>query len=259
MDIYFEDQGPRSGLPVVLIHGFPFDHSMWEPQVQALKDRYRVVVYDVRGLGRTPAGAAPPSMEGFVDDLLILLDLLGLPAAVLCGLSMGGYIALQAALRVPRRIQGLVLADTRSQADTEQGRRNRLDAIKGIEADGLQPFAEESLRKVFAPGTLARGLPCVDAIRRTILKSDPRGVCFASRAIMSRADTTALLPRIAAPALVLCGEHDGLTPPAVGEDMARAIPGGRFARVPDAGHLSSIENPRAFNRELLGFLNSLPQ
>jgi len=259
MATYFKDQGPRSGLPVVLIHGYPFDHSMWEPQVHALKDRYRVVTYDVRGLGRSPAGGAPPSMEGLVDDLLILLDLLGIPAAVLCGLSMGGYIALRAAERAPRRILGLVLADTRSEADTEQGRQGRLANIRQIEEEGLARVAEESLKKVFAPGTLARNAPCVDLIRRTILKNDPGGVCSAARAIMSRADTTPVLVKIAVPSLVLCGEHDGLTPPAVGRAMADAIPGARFALVPDAGHLSSLENPAAFNKHLLDFLSGLSQ
>lgn len=257
MDAFFQDQGPRGGLPIVLIHGYPFDHSMWEPQVQALKDRYRVVTYDVRGLGRSPAGGVPPSMEGLVDDLLILLDRLGIPAAVLCGLSMGGYIALRAAERAPRRMLGLVLADTRSEADTEQGRQSRLAVIKGIEENGLRLFAEDFLKKVFTPGTLARNAPCVDLIRRTILSNDPEGVCFASRAIMSRTDTTPVLANIAVPSLVLCGEHDSLTPPVVGRAMADAIPGARFALIPDAGHLSSLENPKAFNQHLLDFLSGL--
>lgn len=259
MDAFFLDQGPRSGLPVVLIHGFPFDHSMWEPQVQALKDRYRVVTYDARGLGRTPLLETPGTMDGLVDDLIILLDLLGIPAAVLCGLSMGGYIALRAAERAPRRILGLVLADTRSEADTEQGRQARLAAIKGIEERGLQPFAEDFVKKVFAPQTLSRNKPCVESIRGAILRNDPRGVCFASRAIMSRTDTTPILSQIKVPALVMTGEHDGLTPPAVGRAMADAIPGARFVGIPDAGHLSSLENPAVFNKHLLDFLSGLPQ
>ena len=262
MDTYFEDQGPRSGLPIVLIHGYPFDHSMWEPQVQALKDRYRVVTYDVRGLGRSPAGDAPPSMEGLVDDLLILLDLLGIPAAVLCGLSMGGYGHIDYNMRkggAPQRLLGLVLADTRSEADTEQGRQGRLANIRQIEDEGLARVAEESLKKVFAPGTLARNAPCVDLIRRTIMKNDPRGVCFAARAIMSRADTTPILPQIKVPVLVMTGEHDSLTPPAVGQAMARAVPHAVFVQIPGAGHLSSLENPAAFNKHLLDFLSGLPQ
>jgi 3-oxoadipate enol-lactonase len=259
MDIYFEDQGPRTGLPIVLIHGFPFDHGMWEPQVQVLKEKYRVITYDVRGLGRSPAGGAPAAMERFVDDLFGLLDVLGLPAAVLCGLSMGGYIALRAVEREPRRVLALILADTRSQADTEEGQKSRLAAIKGIEEDGLQPFAEDFMRKAFAPRTLEQDLPCVDAIRGTILKNDPQGVCRVSRAIMSRTDTTAALPEISVSCLVICGEHDSLTPPSVGRAMAEAIPDARFVLVPDTGHLSSLENPRAFNRELLEFLDSLPQ
>ncbi|MCX5795159.1 MAG: alpha/beta fold hydrolase [Elusimicrobia bacterium] len=258
MDLFFRDEGPRSGLSIVLIHGFPFDHTMWRPQVQALKNHFRVVTYDVRGLGRSPLAGASATMESYVDDLFGLLDLLGLPAVALCGLSMGGYIALRAAERAPQRLQALILADTRSGADTEQARDNRIASIRGIEKDGLKPFADEFIKKAFAPRTLAENRPCVTFIRDTILRSDPQGVCASAAAIMSRTDTTPALARIRVPTLVVGGEDDALTPPASCQALASAIPGARFARIPDAGHLSSIENPRAFNRQMLEFLRSLP-
>ncbi|MBI5240799.1 MAG: alpha/beta fold hydrolase [Elusimicrobia bacterium] len=259
MTAFFLDQGTRTGTPIVLIHGYPFDHTMWEPQVQALKTQCRVITYDVRGLGRSPAGDAPATMDQLADDLFALLDVLRMPAAVLCGLSLGGYIVLRAIERAPQRALGLILADTRSQPDTDEARQARLAAIRQIEAEGLKNAAEDSLRKVFAPRTLAQNKPCVDAIRKTILKNDPQGVCFAAKAIMSRADTTPALARIKVRALVMAGEHDSLTPPAVGQAMAQAIPEARFVQIPDAGHLSSLENPAAFNKHILDYLLDLPQ
>ncbi|MDD5628529.1 MAG: alpha/beta fold hydrolase [Elusimicrobia bacterium] len=251
------DSGPREGLPVVFIHGFPFDHSMWEPQVRALEHRYRAIAYDVRGLGRSPVGGASAAMETLVDDLIRLLDGLSIPEAALCGLSMGGYIALRAAEREPARVKALILADTRSQADTETARQNRAAAISSIDQDGLQPFARDFVKKMFSPQALAANAPCVAAARSAILRNQPAGVCFAARAIMSRSDTTPALPRIRVPALVLAGEHDSLTPPLEGQAMAAAIPGARFCLIPGAGHLSSVEAPARFNRLLADFLDGL--
>lgn len=257
MNLFFLDEGPRAGLPIILIHGFPFDRTMWKPQVLALKNNYRVIAYDVRGLGRSPLNDTPATMESFVDDLFGLLDHLGLPAVALCGLSMGGYIALRAAEREPQRVRALVLADTRSEADTEQARQNRLASISAIEKDGLIPFADDFVQKVFAPRTLVDNKPCVDSIRDTILYSDPKGVCAAAAAIMSRTDTTPALAKIVAPTLVLRGESDAITPLASCQALASAIPGAKFAQIPDAGHLSSLENSQVFNQHLLGFLRSV--
>jgi 3-oxoadipate enol-lactonase len=258
MNLFFLDEGPRAGLPIVLIHGFPFDHAMWAPQVQAIKNNYRVVTYDVRGLGRSPLNDVPATTESYVDDLFDLLDHLGLPAAVLCGLSMGGYIALRAIERESQRVHALVLADTRSEADTQQARQNRIAAIRGIEKYGLKPFADDFVKKAFAPRTLAENKPCVASIRDAILRSAPRGVCAAAAAIMSRTDTTPALAKIKVPTLIVGGENDIFTPPESCQAMASAIPGAKFVRIPDAGHLSSLENPQAFNQHLLEFLQSLP-
>lgn len=258
MDLFFLDQGPRTALPIVFIHGFPFDHAMWAPQVQALQNEFRVVTYDVRGLGRSFLPAAPATMESYVDDLYALLDHLHISAPVLCGLSMGGYIALRAVEREPRRARALILADTRSDADAEPVRQNRLAMIRAIEKDGLRPLADDFIKKAFAPCTLAENKPCVAAIHDTILRHDPKGVCVAVKAIMSRTDTTPSLAKIAVPTIVLGGDNDAFTPPATCQALASAIPGAKFALIPHAGHLSSLENPQTFNRHLLGFLQSLP-
>jgi 3-oxoadipate enol-lactonase len=257
MNLFFLDQGPRTALPIVFIHGFPFDHTMWAPQVQALKNDFRLITYDVRGLGRSPLSTTPATMESYVDDLFALIDYLHLSAPALCGLSMGGYIALRAAEREPHRARALILADTRSEADAEPVRQNRLAMIRVVEKDGLKPLADDFINRAFAPCTIAQNKPCVASIHETILHHDPKGVCAAIAAVMSRTDTTPSLAKIKIPTLVLGGDNDTFTPPATCQALASAIPGAKFALIPNAGHLSSLENSQDFNRHLLGFLHSL--
>lgn len=257
--LFYRDEGPRKGLPVVLIHAFPLCHAMWEPQVAALRRGFRVVSYDIRGLGRSAAGDGQSTMELLVDDLAALLDRLELPAAVLCGLSLGGYIALRFAQREPARVRGLVLADTRSQADSDEAKLSRAAAMRAIKAEGLAPFARGFVPKLFAPATLAGAEPCVAEVAAMIRRSRPLGVCSALLAMLSRTDTTPALPGLQVPCLVLAGESDVLTPPAGARTLAAAIPKAEFAVIPGAGHLSSLENPSRFNRCLLDLLRRIPR
>jgi len=257
--LYYREEGMRGAPPVVLVHGFPFSHAMWEPQIQALKGGYRVVAYDVRGLGRSGSGGGQATMDLLVDDLLGLMDHLGLGAAVLAGLSMGGYIALRAVEREPARVKALILADTRSEADGDEARRQRAAAIEDIEKRGLAGFAERFQKSVLAPASWSGPKPCVAAVAAMILGNDPVGVCTAARAILSRRSTTSVLSGIKVPALVLVGADDALTPPDCARSLAQAIPGAELAVIPEAGHLSSLENPREFNRLLLDFLRRVPR
>ncbi len=120
------ETGDKDRKPVVLVHGFPFSHSMWDPQVQALSKTFRVIAYDVRGHGASDAADGPASIDLFVDDLIGILDSLRLDRVAICGLSMGGYIALRAAERHPDRFSALILCDTKSTADTEEGKKKRI-------------------------------------------------------------------------------------------------------------------------------------
>jgi 3-oxoadipate enol-lactonase len=230
---------------------------MWEPQLRGLSPKYRLIAYDMRGLGESKSGDGQTTMETMLDDLIGLLDALGLDSAVLCGLSMGGYLALRAAEREPRRVSGLVLADTRSSADDNAGRLARAGSIALIKRQGLGAFTDAFLPKLFSPKTLLEGRECVAAARQVVLRSDPAGVCGAILAMLSRTDTTDSLRRLRVPVLVLAGEHDSITPPEACRAMAAAIPGARSAVIPDAGHMSSLENPEAFNAELSGFLDRI--
>ncbi len=257
MEIHYVESGDPKGLPVVLIHGFPFSHEMWEPQIEALKARYRVVAYDVRGHGKSAVGDGLYTLEYFVDDLLGLLDLLKVDQAVLCGLSMGGYVALRAAERAPERVRALVLCDTRSEADANQGKILRAGAMRAVADDGVPAFAEGFAKSLFAPATLAAGKPCVEKVKALIRANSPLGIRGTLLALAARTDATAFLPAIKVPTLILVGERDLLTPPALSEAMRKAIPGSRLRVLPEAGHLTNLEQPDAFNAALREFLEAL--
>ncbi len=248
-------KGADDGLPVVFIHGFPLSHRMWEPQLEALPHRYRAVAYDVRGHGDSEVGHGQYTVELFVDDLIGLLDHLAVDRAVVCGLSMGGYIALRAVERHPERFRGLVLCDTRSEADTDEAKIKRAGTIAAVRSWGVAAFAEEFVKLVLAPRTIKANPAVVQMTREMITATDPVGVCGTLLALAARTDTTPALPAMNLPALILVGEHDTLTPPTDAQAMARALPEAALHVIPDAAHMSNLENPAAFNERLLAFLS----
>ncbi|UCH63120.1 MAG: alpha/beta fold hydrolase [Fidelibacterota bacterium] len=247
-------RGTKDGLPVVFIHGFPFSHRMWQPQLEALPHRYRAVAYDVRGHGDSEVGHGQYTVELFVDDLIGLLDHLAVNQAVVCGLSMGGYIALRAVERHPERFRGLVLCDTRSEADTDEAKVKRAGTIAAVRSLGVAPFAEEFVKLVLAPRTIEANPSVVKLVKGMITGTDPLGICGTLLALAARTDTTPALSAMNLPALVLVGEHDVLTPPVDAQAMARALPEAALHVIPDAAHMSNLENPAVFNERLLGFL-----
>lgn len=255
--IFYTDAGKSSGVPIILIHGFPFSHEMWQPQIEALKNDYRVAAYDVRGHGRSEIGDGQYTIELFVDDLIGLLDHLRLPKAVLCGLSMGGYVALRAVERNPERIAALVLCDTRSEADGNEAKLKRAAALKTVKTGGTKAYVKGSLPGLFAPRSIAEKHPAVATIRRLMEANTPLGIGGTLLALACRMDTTASLPKIKVPTLLLVGEQDALTPPPAMQPLRTAIPGAEFHAIPDAGHASNLENPAEFNRHLLAFLGRL--
>lgn len=248
------ETGPADGPPVVLIHGFPFSQEMWTPQIGVLSPRFRVIAYDVRGHGKSPPGDGQYTLEFFVDDLIGLLDHLKIDRAILCGLSMGGYIALRAVERDPGRVRALVLCDTRSEADSNEAKLKRAATIKMVRKHGTALFAEGFVKSIFAPETFTANPDAVAMIKRIIQDSPPAGICGTLLALASRTDTTAGLPRIAVPTLILVGDQDGLTPPTAAEAMREKIPNSKMYVLPQAAHMSNLENPREFNARLLDFL-----
>ena len=250
-------QGSDNGLPVVFIHGFPFNHRMWGPQLKALPHRCRAIAYDVRGHGDSEVGHGQYTVELFVDDLIGLLDHLAVDRAVVCGLSMGGYIALRAVERHSERFRGLVLCDTRSEADTNEAKVKRAETIAAVGSHGVAAFAGEFVKLVLAPRTLETNPAVVEMVKEMILATDPLGVCGTLLALAARTDTTTALPAMNLPALIMVGELDTLTPPADAQAMARALPEAELHVIPDAAHMSNLENPAVFNEKLLGFLGIL--
>lgn len=255
--IHYVEFGASSELPVVLTHAFPLTHEMWRPQIETLETDYRVVAYDVRGFGKSDAGSGQYALEFMVDDLLWLLDRLAIERAVLCGVSMGGYITLRAAERYPDRVCGMVLADTRSEADSNEAKIKRSGAMKTVKEQGIEVFAENFLKTAFAAGTFASNSALIEEARGLITGNSALGICGGLVALATRTDTTAFLPQIKVPTLVLVGEDDALTPPSAARAMACKIPGAELHVIPAAAHMSNLENPQVFNRHLLDFLGRL--
>ena len=258
--MHWVEAGDPKGPPIILVHGFPFTHAMWGPQLDALKKAgWRAIAYDVRGHGGSAAGDGQYLLETFVDDLLGLMDHLKLDTAAWCGLSMGGYVVLRALERAPERCRAAVLADTRSEADADATKLRRAEVLRSLPQAGVKAFAEGFLKTVFAPENIERRPEAVELIRRLIEGNTVLGIKGALLALAGRTDTTAALASIRIPTLVLVGEKDALTPPALAEALAAKIPGATLARIPGAGHMSNLEGPDAFNSALLGFLKGLPE
>jgi pimeloyl-ACP methyl ester carboxylesterase len=245
------------GTPVLLLHAFPLDSRMWLPQVEALGG-YQAIVPDLRGFGaaRVLAGEITP-MELLADDLAQLLDERSLERVVLCGLSMGGYVALAFARRHPGRLGGLVLCDTRATSDTEEARAGRLAMAERVLAEGVGFLPEAMLPRLLGETTRQRRPELVQEVTDTILDQDPRGIAAAQRGMAARPDSSEVLGQIAVPTLVITGMQDELISPEESRRMAAAIRDARLVQVAEAGHLANLEQPEPVNEALLDFLAPL--
>jgi 3-oxoadipate enol-lactonase len=262
IELVYEDAaaGARSAhaSPVVLLHGFPFNRSLWREQVEALSETRRVVAPDLRGHGETSLGDGPATMEEMAEDLAALLDELEVGRAVVGGLSMGGYAALAFVRAHPERVAALILADTRAQADTDDVRRTREETARRALAEGMEPIADAIMPKLFAPATREQRPDLIARVREMILGTKPAGAAAALRGMASRRDQTDLLETIDAPTLIIVGSEDTVTPPADAEVMHAKIRGSRLVKIEGAGHVSNVERPGEFNRALAEFLDGLP-
>jgi pimeloyl-ACP methyl ester carboxylesterase len=245
---------PSQGLPVIFIHGFPFSHKMWEPQMRELPNDIHAITYDVRGHGSSDVGDGQFTIELFVDDLIALLDHLGLEKAVLCGLSMGGYIALRAIERHPNRIKGLVLCDTKSEPDLNEEKIKRTSSIKAAKSAGVSAFADNFVKAVFWPKTFENNPEAVEFIKDLIRANSLLGICGTLLALASRTDTTQSLSSINVPTCIIVGEYDLLTTPSCAQRMHKAISGSELHILSNAGHMSNLENTKDFNENLITFL-----
>jgi 3-oxoadipate enol-lactonase len=238
----------------VLLHAFPLNARMWEPQLALAADGWRIVAPHLRGFDRGVTDPPASTVDDYAGDVIDLLDALHVEDAVIGGLSMGGYAAFAILRHALRYVRGLILADTRSQADTPEGVEGRKRMLQLLAEKGPPAVVDEMIPKLLGASTRASQPALVDRVRALALSSSPEAIAGAIRALMTRPDSTPLLPTIHCPTLIVVGEEDTLTPPALSEGMHRAIAGSELVIVPGAGHLSSLEQPDAFNSALARFL-----
>jgi 3-oxoadipate enol-lactonase len=255
VELAYTDEG--RGTPLLLIHAFPLNKSMWETQARAFKASYRVITIDLRGHGESEAPLWRYTMEQFADDLRGLLDHLGVGQAVLGGLSMGGYVLFAFYRKYPDRATALVLADTKAGVDTPEGKAGRYVMAQKLYKEGIGTVEEAMLPRLLSPGTLRTQSPIVEQVRQMIRSTPVSGIVGDLMAMTDREDALPLLPRITCPTLVMVGEQDQATPPAESRLIAESIPGAHPVIIPRAGHLANLEEPEAFNKALLRFLEGL--
>ena len=238
-------------MELVLLHGFPFDSSMWSVP--------GAITPDQRGFGGTPLGDAEPSLDVVADDVAALLDARGLDRVVLGGLSMGGYVAMAFLRRHPGRVGALVLADTKMTADPPAAAANRERlAAAVLEAGSSELLVEELLPKLVGETTRNTRPGVVSRISTVVASAPPDGVAWAQRAMAARPDSTETLAAARVPALVVCGDEDALSLPSAAEAMAAALPDARLVLIPGAGHMTAMETPEEFAAALAEFRAGLP-
>ncbi len=235
---------------MVLLHAFPLRGEMFGPQWAALSDRARLVVPDLRGFGASGLSPGPSEMGAMADDVLGLLDHLGIDAAVVGGVSMGGYVSMALLRNDPGRVRALVLADTQMSADDAAGRQTRETTAQEVLATGteaLLPLVDRLLAPGAAPPLRAR-------VSEWVTTGSPEGAAAALRGMALRPDSRDILARFGGPVLVVVGAEDALTPPAKARAIADLVPGAELVEISGAGHLANLEQPEVFNAALSRFL-----
>jgi pimeloyl-ACP methyl ester carboxylesterase len=253
-EIAFDDVG--SGLPVVFLHAFPLNRTMWDPQVGALVAESRCIAIDMRGFGESAAGE-PYSMDRYADDVAGVLDNLQIDRAVIVGCSMGGYVAFAFWRRHRDRVRALVLADTRMGPDTVEVLERRRELLDVAETQGPTAVANMQIAGLVGKTTRDKRPDIYDSMHRMMAQAPVEGVTGAIHALMDRPDSTPTCATIDVPTLIVVGEEDALTPPKEAEKMRSTIPGSRLEVIQQAGHLSNVERPAAFNTVVSEFLASL--
>jgi len=252
IELNFDDQG--EGIPLILLHGFPFDRNLWYDQVQALNDHCRVITPDLRGFGESKAPESPVSMSQYAADIITLMDLLKIEQAIVGGLSMGGYIALAIAEQYPERLLGLILSNTKATKDTAAQRQNRYNTSEKTNYDGTEFLVKDLLEKVLCEATLSEKPDVVEYTQQMMRRQSGEAVRSALAGMAERKDREFILSEIEVPVLVIAGKKDTLIPVFDSKMMVREMPHAHLEIIEDSGHLSNLEQPELYNKILLRFI-----
>lgn len=255
LEMEYIDQG--SGLPIVLIHGFPLNKNMWVHQIDALSQGFRVIAPDLRSHGESASVPGPNLMEVLAYDVRRLLDYLNIDQAVLCGFSMGGYVSFPFYARYPERVKALVLADTRPQPDSPEAKKGRYDLADVARKEGAGAIADRLVPRLLSQNAVQGRPDLVESVRKIITGNPALGITADLVGLAERLDSVPLLSQIACPTLIVVGEEDVLTPPAESQLMAQHIKGAKLHTIPGVGHLANMEKPEEWNRIAREFLSSV--
>ncbi|MFA6596897.1 MAG: alpha/beta fold hydrolase [Ignavibacteriaceae bacterium] len=249
--------GVKKRRSIIFLHGFPYDQLMWKKQVEFLQNDFHCVTYDIRGLGKSNPGDGQFTMEMFADDCLTIIAELELEKPVLCGLSMGGYLGFRVLERAQEIFSGAILCDTRAESDSDAAKLKRANAINQINMVGVEKFVEGFVPNCFSEKFKTENSEEYKTYLERSKKSNPAGVKGCLLAMQGRTSTTSFLEQIKIPTLLLCGIEDNLTPPSEMNTLAEKIPNSKYLIVPEAGHMTPIENPEFVNAAMKDFLNGL--
>lgn len=242
--------------PLVLLHAFPYDSRMFADQVSGLGDVANVLTPDLPGFGTEPV-ISGVTLEQIADRTATLLDRHGIAKAVIGGVSMGGYAAMAFARKYPQRLSGLILADTRSEPDDEAAKGNRGKAIDLVRQQGVAAFIETQIPKLISPASQSDQPQFADGVRSLAKRQSPEGVCEALAMLRDRPDASPGLAKITCPTLIVVGEEDAITPPALAEAMKAIIQHATLVKIPKAGHLANWERPAVFDSTVRTFLQTI--
>jgi 3-oxoadipate enol-lactonase len=247
----------KAATPLLLIHGFPLDRTLWAAQTQGVGDVGRVITPDLRGFGESGLPNSTVTIDIYAEDICTLLDALGIQKAIIGGLSMGGYITLAFYRKYPQRVYGLILANTKAGADSPEGKKGRDESAALVREKGTGEIAARVLTKMLTPKTIAERPNVAEAVRGMMARQPILGVVGALMAMRDRPDYSPILPKISVPTLIITSSEDTMIPAKESEIMRDAIPGARLITIPNAAHLSNFEQPEAFNRTVREFVQSV--
>lgn len=254
--ISYDDLG-KGDVPIIFIHGFPFNKSMWSGQMELLKKTHRVIAYDIRGYGKSSSGNEKQSMSIFADDLLNFMEALEIEKAIVCGFSMGGYTLLKAVSRGMDKFESIILCDTQSIADSSEVIEKRDQTIEVVKSGRLNEFSDGFLEFVFCPLSMKSMPHAVEKAREMILSTSQVSISDGLTAISERVETSSSLPEINVPVLILCGQEDLVTPVTQAKFLHDQIRNSELHIIDRAGHMSNLEQPEQFNKHLVDFIDQL--